>query len=142
LFYAIINVKDMTITYCSCGHEPTLLVRDGQVTDLDKGGLVLGVDPDAEFEIETVGLQDGDCLLFYTDGLIDASNFDGELWGRERLLAVAKKFSKGSAKQMVETILQYRRRFVGLARQIDDTSIVAVKVDRTAGPGAPPGTGS
>jgi serine phosphatase RsbU (regulator of sigma subunit) len=133
LFYAIIDTKDMTMTYCSCGHEPTMLIRDGKTVDLDKGGLVLGVDADAEYEIGTVKLKEGDCLLFYTDGLIDAANFDGDLWGRERLLETAKKFAAGSAQRMVDNILGYRRRFVGLTRQIDDTSIVVVKVDSKAG---------
>jgi len=73
-------------------------------------------------------------LLFYTDGLIDAANFDGEFWGRERMLKTAKKFTAGSAQQMVKNILRYRRRFVGLARQIDDTSVVVVKADRRAQP--------
>jgi len=128
LFYAIIDVKEGTITYCNCGHEPTVLIRDGQTIGLEKGGLVLGVEAQAEYEIETVELKDGDSLLFYTDGLIDAANFDGELWGRENMLETAKKFTAGSAEQMIKNILRYRRRFVGLARQIDDTSIVVVKV--------------
>ncbi|MBW8041443.1 MAG: SpoIIE family protein phosphatase [Planctomycetes bacterium] len=133
-FFAVICVEDMTMTYCNCGHQPTVLIRDGQVTELEKGGLVLGVDPQAEYEIETVGLKDGDCLLFYTDGLVDAANFDGELWGRERMLKAAKKFAACSAEQMVKSILGYRRRFVGLASQRDDTSIIGVKVDKTANP--------
>ncbi len=130
LFHAAIDVSDMTITYCNCGHEPTVLIRDGQIIELDKGGLVLGVDEQAEYEIETVELKDGDSLLFYTDGLIDAANFDGELWGRENLLETAKKFTADSAEQMIKDILGYRRRFVGLARQVDDTSIVVVKVSQ------------
>jgi len=129
LFYAVIDAKDMTMTYCSCGHEPTVLIRDGRTRDMDKGGLVLGVDPRAEYEIETIQLKNGDCLLFYTDGLIDAMNFDEEFWGRENMIATAKEFADGSAEQMVKNILRYRRRFVGLARQIDDTSIVVVKVN-------------
>ena len=99
--------------------------------ELEKGGVVLGVDPQAEYEIETLKLQDGDCLLFYTDGLIDAANFDGEFWGRENLLETAKKFTADSAEQMIKNILTYRRRFVGLARQIDDTSIVVAKVSNS-----------
>ena len=67
-------------------------------------------------------------MLFYTDGLTDAVNFDEEMWGRENLLATAKKYATGSAEQIVKNILRYRRRFVGLARQIDDTSIVVAKV--------------
>ncbi|MFZ2149535.1 MAG: GAF domain-containing SpoIIE family protein phosphatase [Sedimentisphaerales bacterium] len=128
LFYAIIDVKDKTITYCNCGHEPTVLIRDGRITELEEGGLVLGVDAQAEYELETVKLKEGDCLLFYTDGLVDAFNFDNELWGRANLLEAAKKFTSGSSEQMINNILGYRRRFVGLARQIDDTSIVVVKV--------------
>jgi sigma-B regulation protein RsbU (phosphoserine phosphatase) len=130
LFHAAIDVSDMTITYCNCGHEPTVLIREGEIIELEKGGLVLGVDAQAEYEIETLELKDGDSLLFYTDGLIDAVNFDGELWGRENLLETAKKFTAGSAEQMIKNILRYRRRFVGLARQVDDTSIVVVRVGK------------
>ena len=129
LFYATIDAEQRTMTYCNCGHEPTVLIRDGQCTDLNKGGLVLGVDEQAEYEIETIELKTDDILLFYTDGLIDAVNFDGDLWGRENLLQTAKKYSSGSAEQMVRNILRYRRRFVGFARQIDDTSIVVVRVE-------------
>jgi len=128
LFYAVIDVENMVVTYCNCGHEPTALIRDETITNLEKGGLVLGVKRQAEYEIETVGLRNGDCLLFYTDGLVDAVNFDGQFWGRESLLKTAKKFAAGSAEQMVKNILGYRRRFVGLARQTDDTSIIVVKV--------------
>ncbi len=133
-FYAVVNIKDMTVTYCDCGHEPMVMIRDGQITEFGKGGLVLGVRAEAEYETESVELKDGDSLLFYTDGLIDAVNFDGELWGRQRMLRTAKKFTAGSATQMVKNILGYRRRFVGLARQTDDTSIIAIKVNRTAMP--------
>ncbi len=129
LFYANIDTEQRTITYCNCGHEPTVLIRDGAITELNKGGLVLGVEAKNEYDIETLQLKTGDCLLFYTDGLIDATNFDSQLWGRDRLLETAKKFSTGSANQMVENVLAYRRRFVGLARQIDDTSIIVVKVE-------------
>jgi len=145
LFYAVVDIKNMTITYCNCGHEPTVLIKnssgrnaqpkpDGEVAALEKGGFVLGVEPQAEYDIETIRLKDGDCLLFYTDGLIDAANFNGEFWGRQNLLKTAGKLIAGSAEQMVKNILRYRRRFVGLARQVDDTSIIVVKVDRTAEP--------
>jgi sigma-B regulation protein RsbU (phosphoserine phosphatase) len=128
LFYAMIDVAKMTVTYCNCGHEPTVLISNGKIVDLDKGGLVLGVDAHTEYEIGTVELKNNDFLLFYTDGLTDAVNFDNQLWSRENLLATAMKYADGSAEQMVKNILRYRRRFVGLARQIDDTSIVVAKV--------------
>ncbi|MHC4264462.1 MAG: PP2C family protein-serine/threonine phosphatase [Planctomycetota bacterium] len=127
LFYAIIDVKNEKMTYCSCGHEPAMILRKGKITDLDKGGLVLGVSTDAEFLIDTIKLKDGDCLLFYTDGLIDTANFDGEFWGKERLLQSLKGFEAASAAQIVNHVLGHRRRFAGLSKQLDDTSIIAVK---------------
>ncbi len=128
LFYATVDAAEKTMTYCNCGHEPTVLIREGQMCDLARGGLVLGVDPHARYEIETVELKDGDCLLFYTDGLIDAMDFNSEIWGRERMLKAARQFVNCSADHVVRNVLAYRRRFAGLARQIDDTSIIAVKI--------------
>ena len=131
LFYAIIDSRTKTLTYCSCGHEPTVLIQGDQIRDLDSGGLVLGVDRAVQYDIETVPLKDGDCLLFYTDGLIDAANFEGELWGRDRLLTAAMNGVVCSADHIVKNVLRYRRRFCGLARQIDDTSIIVAKVGRS-----------
>jgi sigma-B regulation protein RsbU (phosphoserine phosphatase) len=132
LLYTIINREKMDFEYCNCGHEPGMILRGNDVIELEKGGLVLGVIKDTPYITQTVQLEEGDCLLFYTDGLIDAANFDGQLWGKERLLETAKRFSGDSAEQMAKNILLYRRRFVGLARQIDDTSMVIVKVNRRA----------
>ncbi|MHC4646614.1 MAG: PP2C family protein-serine/threonine phosphatase [Planctomycetota bacterium] len=134
LFYAAVDIDRNTIGYCNCGHEPAMLIRDNKVIDLEKGGLVLGVDPLAEYEIETVELAAGDCLVFYTDGLIDAADFDGNLWGRKNLVQTIINFIGCPAEQMIRNVLAYRRRFVGLARQADDTSIIVVKVERTAQP--------
>jgi sigma-B regulation protein RsbU (phosphoserine phosphatase) len=133
LYYATIDVAERTMTYCNCGHEPAVLIRDGHPLDLEKGGLVLGVDPCAKYEIETVELRDGDCLLFYTDGLVDAMDFNSELWGRDRMLEATMRFADCPADHLVRNILAYRRRFAGLARQVDDTSLVAVKVGASCG---------
>jgi serine phosphatase RsbU (regulator of sigma subunit) len=50
------------------------------------------------------------------------------MWGREKLLKTAKKSTTDTSEQMIKNILGYRRRFVGLARQFDDTSMVLVRV--------------
>ena len=128
-FYAVIDAEKKNITYCNCGHEPTVLLRDGKKYEFEKGGLVLGIDPQTEYEIGTVELKNGDGLIFYTDGLIDSVNYDGDFWGKENMLKTALDFNSASAELMIRNILSYRRRFVGLANQIDDTSIVIVKVD-------------
>lgn len=129
MFIALIDVQSMTMTYCNCGHEPTIQMRKGKLFDLDEGGLVLGVDPDAQYSVSTMKLHDGDNFVFYTDGLIDAVNFEGDYWGTEKMVDVLKKNNDWSAERTIRNLLRYRRRFVGLAPQSDDTSIVSIKVD-------------
>jgi sigma-B regulation protein RsbU (phosphoserine phosphatase) len=128
LFYSIINTKEKTITYCNCGHEPALLARQGKIRELKKGGLVFGVMKDTVYETETIELKTDDRLLFYTDGLIDAVNFDGKMWGIQNLYKTFRQSAAGTATEIVNNILAYRRRFIGLAHQTDDTSIVAIRV--------------
>jgi hypothetical protein len=55
-------------------------------------------------------------------------DFNSELWGRDRMLEAAKRFVDCSADHVVRNVLAFRRRFSGLARQLDDTSLIAVKV--------------
>jgi sigma-B regulation protein RsbU (phosphoserine phosphatase) len=128
LFYAILDSETRTMSYSSCGHEPTVLIRGDQDIDLDRGGLVLGLDPNTAYEAVTVTLEENDCLIFYTDGLTDALNFDGQLWSKSQMLEAARRALMCNANHITKAILQYRRRFVGLARQLDDTSVVVVKI--------------
>ncbi|MFH1614687.1 MAG: GAF domain-containing SpoIIE family protein phosphatase [Planctomycetota bacterium] len=134
MFIGWVDTAAMKITYCNCGHEPAVLIRNRRCYDFDKGGLVLGLMENARYQIETVRLKDKDTLLFYTDGLIDATNFQQKLWGRARMLAVAKNFTDGPARRTIDSLIQYRRRFIGLCPQNDDTSVIVVKVDRTSEP--------
>ncbi len=127
MFLAIINTQARTVTYCNCGHEPALLVRDRRATELATGGLVLGVMEESQYQTETLELHPGDCLFMYTDGLIDAMNFEQHLWGRDRLIETLVKYPNATAHCLIHTILGHRRRFVGLAQQVDDTSIVAIR---------------
>jgi phosphoserine phosphatase RsbU/P len=128
LFYAILDSETRTMSYSSCGHEPTVLIRGDQDIDLNRGGLVLGLDPNTAYEAVTETLQEDDCLIFYTDGLTDALNFDGQLWSKSQMLEAARRALMCNANHITKAILQYRRRFVGLARQLDDTSVVVVKI--------------
>lgn len=129
MFIASIDTNSNTLTYCSCGHEPALLLRDDKIIELEEGGLVLGIMPETVYTTKTIEFRQGDTLLMYTDGLIDAMNFYGETWGRNRLIEAVRHLGRNTAEQLVYNLLQYRRRFVGLAKRTDDTSIVAIRRD-------------
>ncbi len=131
-FIAQIDTEKNQLTYCSCGHEPALLLRGDEIIELQAGGLVLGIMPEADYQIETVEFRQGDTLLMYTDGLIDAMNFEGQIWGKDRLFEALRKIPRDSARQIIHSLLGYRRRHAGLAERTDDTSIVVIRRDDNA----------
>jgi serine phosphatase RsbU (regulator of sigma subunit)/ligand-binding sensor protein len=128
LFYGVLDSTAHRLTYSNAGHEPPILVRDGQVTRLRTGGPLLGVSLQAKYAYDGVELQPGDALLIYSDGACDAANYQGERFGRERLLESLLRHAGYGAKRIVEEIQWDIRRFTGLAPAADDMTILAVKV--------------
>lgn len=128
VFYGTLDARTKRFTYCSAGHEPAMLLRNGQFTDLDIGGLPLGVAEHFIFNKGWIDLQTGDVLLFYTDGVSDASNFQSQRFGKHRIREAVIESAQGSAKDIVNHVLWQTRRYVGLNKRPDDMSLVAVKV--------------
>jgi sigma-B regulation protein RsbU (phosphoserine phosphatase) len=96
---------------------------------LDEGGALLGIDPQAAYGSESFILRPGDLVLAYTDGLVDATNFSDEPFGRERveLSAKAALAQGGGAEMIARAVLWDMRRFAGLQTRMDDLTIIAVK---------------
>ncbi|HRK29908.1 MAG TPA: SpoIIE family protein phosphatase [Tepidisphaeraceae bacterium] len=128
LFYGVVDGRNRRLTYCSAGHPPGLLLRKGSVHELDTINMVLGVNPEEQFEQSILQLESGDLLLFYTDGLFDAGNFSGERFGRQRIIEAMVRNSD-SAGALVHGILWEMRKFVGIARPTDDVTMVAMRVE-------------
>ncbi len=128
LWYGVLDLKSRRLTYCNAGHEPPLLLRGGSMRELGVGGMVIGVDPDQRYEKEVVQLQQNDLLWIYTDGVPDAMNYTGEKFGKARMREALLKYAPEPAEQVCRQMLWETRRFVGLNRRTDDTTIVVVKV--------------
>jgi sigma-B regulation protein RsbU (phosphoserine phosphatase) len=128
LFYGVLDSTAHRLTYSNAGHEPPILVRGGQVTRLRTGGPLLGVSLQAKYAYDGVELQPGDTLLIYSDGACDAANYQGERFGRQRLLESVLRHAGYGAKRIVDEIQWDIRRFTGLAPAADDMTILAVKV--------------
>ena len=128
LFYGVFSATGGTLSYVNAGHDPPLLLRDGRFRELDVGGMVIGVRADASFDSETIELHSRDVLLFYTDGVIDAVNFHGERFGRDRLRKSILKHCQAEPDTMAEQLKWDTRRFAGLAPQTDDITIVVARV--------------
>ncbi len=127
LLLVAVDPQQLRIGYASAGHEPLLLLRDRQVQELSEGGLVLGASADEVYGEYSAELRRGDVLLLYTDGAIDAENFSGELFGRARLAAGLQQYGGLVIEQVLRNVLWDIRRFVGLAEQADDITMVGIR---------------
>jgi sigma-B regulation protein RsbU (phosphoserine phosphatase) len=116
------------LEYCNAGHEPILRLRGRQVWASDGAGLVLGVSQDERYENYGIDLQVDDLLLLYTDGAIEATNFAGEFYGRERLMKALQTNGKLELGTALRAIQWDVRRFVGLAEQTDDLTLLGLRV--------------
>lgn len=128
VFYCTIDTKTRRMTYCSAGHDPGLLIRDGKVKQLPSSGLPLGIDGDNNYEKIIIDLKPGDRILLYTDGVTDAANYEQQRFGRDRLIESALRFSDLNAKQLIDNITWDVNRFTGLNQRGDDMTLVATVI--------------
>ncbi len=130
LFYGVLDVSTRRFTYCNAGHPPGLLLRDGKILELAGDNMILGFDPDEPYKQTVIDLRRKDLLLLYTDGLPDAMNFQGESYGRQRLInALMTAANAGSTAQAVaDHLLWDMRKFAGLSKRTDDVTMIVVKV--------------
>jgi serine phosphatase RsbU (regulator of sigma subunit) len=107
------------------------------MSELSSGGMVLGVDPDQRYHRGIFDLAPGDVLLAATDGLADSMNFEGRKFGakrvRQALLDVLRLDPAAPAKRIAQHLHWERRRFTGVQRPTDDTTIVVVRVGEKRG---------
>jgi sigma-B regulation protein RsbU (phosphoserine phosphatase) len=127
VFYGVLDARAKRLTYCSAGHPPALLLRDGEIIELASENMVLGVDPNETFTQSFIDLQAGDLLLLYTDGLPDGMNFQQETFGRQRVIDAFRR-GGDTAETVAQNILWELRKFVGMSKRTDDVTMVVAKI--------------
>lgn len=129
LFYGKLCHSTNSLQYTNAGHNPPLLLRAGAAPmQLEKGGPVLGLIPDAEYETAAVALQKGDILLLYTDGVVEAENEAGQQYSVERLAALVSSHSQLNANDLIARIHDSVESFRGSRAQQDDITLVVLRV--------------
>lgn len=128
LWYGTIDHQSKRLTYCNAGHEPALLLHNGEVIPLDVGGMVTGVLAEATYDKSIVDLESGDCVLLYSDGVTDAMSERNERFGRERLESALKDVGALTAQQAIDALLARLNQHRGETDANDDITIVVVKV--------------
>ena len=131
LVYGVIDAETKTFQYCNAGHNPPLLVRaSGKYKALKAGGLLLGVFDKQPYKTETVTLEKGDVLFFYTDGLVEARTPGPEIneFGEDRLVEILLALRHLKASAILDAVMIELRAFAERDRQQDDLTLVVVKV--------------
>ena len=141
LFVAVVDVSNQTLHYVNAGQNSPLLFRNGTSSahglgtteTLDCGGPPVGLFARSQYDSEHVLLHDGDVLVAYTDGVVEALNAQQEEFGEERLSDIVRASLSLSAAEISKAIAERLQTFVAESPQWDDITLVVMKVkpDRT-----------
>ena len=128
LLYAVYDPEARTLTYANGGHTlPVLIHSDGSHTVLPStNGIALGVMGGADFEQATVSCSAGDTIVFYTDGVTEAFNDQGEEFGMDRLLKIFEA-PVDNCRTTIDSIFDTVTEFAGDAPQFDDITCLALR---------------
>lgn len=130
LAYATLDVAHSELCYANAGHAPSLLLHSatGEVLPLPSSGMVLGVEPHLAYAEERYEFQPGDCLILYTDGVLEASNAEGEEFGLDRLIQTVRNSPTLTAQELADRIFNQVNDFETGPKRDDLTILVARKV--------------
>ncbi len=128
-FIGILDLRTGWLTYASAGHNPPYVVIAGQPPLAINGspGIALGILEDAEYDDSDVQLPQGASVVLFTDGVTEANDPEGGMFGEESLEAELAKLRLEGPEQGVARIQQALRIFARGAEQADDITVLAAR---------------
>ena len=130
LIYVKYNAINRTLYYSNAGHVPPLLYRSSEATcrKLEAEGLIIGVRKGEIYEAKQLQLREGDVLLLYTDGIIEAMNAAGEEFGVARLSHCLVAQHAEAPQVILAAIIKEVAAFTGASAMADDVTMIVMKV--------------
>jgi steroid delta-isomerase-like uncharacterized protein len=127
-FYAILDPKSASLSYANAGHDlPYLRRRGGDAEELRARGMPLGLMSRMSYEEGEASLREEDSVLFYSDGLVEAHDPKGEMFGFPRLRALVAEDSE-EERPLVDFLMEELYSFVGEGwEQEDDITLLTLK---------------
>src|SRR5215213_9611178 len=130
-FYAILEPNSGSLSYANAGHDLPYLWHGGTSEELRVRGMPLGLMPQMSYEEKEIVLKTGEGVLFYSDGLVEAHNPDGEMFSFPRLRALIAEH--GEERSLDDFLLEELYSFVGEGwEQEDDITLLTLR--RSASP--------
>jgi sigma-B regulation protein RsbU (phosphoserine phosphatase) len=128
--YVYLDAEGGELCYGAAGHPPMLLLRNGQVSSIEENGLMMGVFSSAAYSSTKRALAQGDRLLLYTDGVIEAANGSEEEFGQERLGKLLASSAAMTVEELADRILSTVQAWA--PAQMDDLTVVVCDCHSTA----------
>jgi sigma-B regulation protein RsbU (phosphoserine phosphatase) len=131
LFYGVLEGGSRRLNWTAGGHDPALWVRrrTGKIEELANTGIPLGIFDGAEYGPERmVTLESGDLVVIGTDGIWEASNPAGEMFGRQRLRDLLSAGADMTADEIHAGVVDAVKSFRGEHPQEDDITLVVIRV--------------
>ncbi|MEM7110984.1 MAG: SpoIIE family protein phosphatase [Chloroflexota bacterium] len=124
LFMAIFDPETGELVYVNSGHNPPMLVRDGEIVPLAPTGPAVGLQRESEFAVEELVMQPDTLLFAYTDGVVEARDEQGEMFGVERLRALA--LAEKTAVSLLDAVETAVRQHTDYNNLFDDITMLAL----------------
>jgi sigma-B regulation protein RsbU (phosphoserine phosphatase) len=128
VFYGEVNLETGLMTYCRAGHPLPLLVGPEREEWLDTAGMLFGILEEGGFGEGTVQLQQGEAIVFYTDGLVECGESHDEFFGTEGVQHAAESLLGQEPTSMAEGIVQAARDHAGDMPIADDMTAMVLRL--------------
>src|SRR5262249_18586944 len=139
MFLGVIDPPRKTLTFARAGHNPTIIHRSGHRSAserktwmLKSPGMGMGLSQGGIFnqslKVETIQLERGDKLFFYSDGITEAMNEKRDEYGEDRLMAMAERTNGLSADQSRDAVMADVAEFLGKVHPQDDQTLVVLEI--------------
>lgn len=137
VFLGTLDPLRRTLSYARAGHNPTIIHRNGGSSErktwlLKPRGMGMGFNKggifDQSLKVETIQLERGDKLFFYSDGITEAMNEKRDEYGEDRLMAMAERTSGLDAEQSRDAVMADVAQFLGTVHPQDDQTLVVLHI--------------
>ena len=126
--YAVLDMNNNELTYVNAGHNPPSWIKsDGSIEILTRTGVALGAAEAMKYEQRVIPVGKDDCILFYTDGLTESYNIDGDFYGEERLEEALKANHCSSAHELIDVVEKSLLDFVQDMPPADDLTMLVLR---------------
>jgi sigma-B regulation protein RsbU (phosphoserine phosphatase) len=133
LIYAVWDDRNRTLQVANSGLPRPIYCHEGKIEVIEATGLPLGLFDDADYDELSFRAKAGDMFVFFSDGILDASNKAEELFGRERVGEIVAANPNASADEVVKLIFEAVAEHASGEEAFDDQTVVAIRVKGTPG---------